>query len=146
MSDFTNFPVALFIGGRSGGSCISFKAAQPSLTIIAGAMLGVLVTLTSVGAGALCAVALTFLYPFRLTPSKLIATDIAHAIPPALFAGFGHLLVGHVYLYLLLNLLLGSIPGVILGAKLSSRLSQNALRVALTSTLAIVAIKLEVSL
>lgn len=128
------------------GHASRFKAAQPLLTVMAGAALGALVTLTSVGAGALCAVALTFLYPFRLTPAKLIATDIAHAIPLALFAGLGHLLVGHVDMYLLLNLLLGSIPGVLLGAKLSSRLPQNFLRVALACVLAIVAIKLAVSL
>jgi uncharacterized membrane protein YfcA len=63
-----------------------FKTVQAPLTVLAGAVLGVLVTLTSVGAGALGAVFLAYLYPLRLTPPRLIATDIVHAIPLAIFA------------------------------------------------------------
>ena len=99
-------------------------------------------TLTSVGAGALGVVMLTYLYPLRLTPARLIATDIVHAIPLALFAGLGHLMVGHVDFELLGWLLLGSIPGVFIGAKLSSRLSARFLRIALALVLCAVAIKL----
>lgn len=115
-----------------------FKAAQPSLTVAAGAVLGLLVTLTSVGAGALGAVCLAYLYPFRLTPSRLIATDITHAIPLAMFAGLGHLLIGNVNFGLLGSLLLGSVPGVIVGALLSSRLPQTVLRTALAVVLLLV--------
>ncbi|MES2633231.1 MAG: sulfite exporter TauE/SafE family protein [Pseudomonadota bacterium] len=112
-----------------------FKTMQPPLTIAAGAVLGVLVTLTSIGAGAIGVVILAYLYPLRLTPSRLIATDIVHAIPLAMFAGAGHLLIGNVNFSLLLNLLVGSIPGVIVGALLSSRLPQVWLRRALAAIL-----------
>ncbi len=105
-----------------------FRAWQPPLTIAAGMMLGVLVTLTSIGAGALGAVFLAYLYPLRLTPPRLIATDIAHAIPLAIFAGIGHLVIGNVDLRLLGNLLLGSIPAVLVGAMLSARLPHWLLR------------------
>ena len=105
-----------------------FKALQGPLTILAGAILGFLVSLTSVGAGARGAVFLSYLYPLRLTPPRLIATDIAHAIPLALFAGAGHLLIGNVDFGLLGTLLLGSIPAVIVGAMLSARLPHALLR------------------
>lgn len=105
-----------------------FKHAQAPLTIAAGVLLGVMVSLTSIGAGAFGAVILTYLYPLRLTPSRLIATDIAHAIPLAAVAGIGHMAIGHLDHILLLKLLAGSIPGVILGAYLSSRLPQAVLR------------------
>lgn len=119
-----------------------FKAWQPGLTVVAGAVLGVLVTLTSVGAGALGAVFLAYLYPLRLTPPRLIATDIVHAIPLALFAGTGHLLMGNVNFGLLGNLLLGSVPAVIVGAMLSTRLPHAVLRVALAVVLLAVGAKL----
>lgn len=120
----------------------NFKHWQPGLTVLAGAVLGVLVTLTSVGAGALGAVFLAYLYPLRLTPPRLIATDIVHAIPLALFAGTGHLLMGNVNFGLLGNLLLGSVPAVIAGAMLSSRLPHGVLRTALAAVLLAVGAKL----
>ncbi|MGB5098079.1 MAG: sulfite exporter TauE/SafE family protein, partial [Porticoccaceae bacterium] len=107
---------------------VHFKAVQPPLTVLAGAVLGILVTLTSVGAGALGAVFLAYIYPLRLTPPRLIATDIVHAIPLAIFAGFGHLLLGNVDFHLLGNLLAGSIPAVLLGARLSASLPHGFLR------------------
>ncbi len=119
-----------------------FKHWQAPLTILAGAVLGVLVTFTSIGAGALGAVMLTYLYPLRLTPSRLIATDILHAIPLALFAGLGHLLIGNVNFELLLYLLLGSIPGVVLGVKFSARLPPTLLRNILAVALLMISIKL----
>jgi uncharacterized membrane protein YfcA len=100
-------------------------------TIAAGGALGALVTLTSVGAGALGAVALVHLYPTRLTPVRLVATDIAHAVPLALCAGAGYLAIGEVDGALLRDLLAGSIPAALLGAALSSRVPQALLRVAL---------------
>jgi hypothetical protein len=119
-----------------------FKRWQAPLTIAAGAVLGVLVTLTSIGAGALGAVMLTYLYPLRLTPSRLIATDIVHAIPLALFAGLGHLLIGNVNFGLLLYLLLGSIPGVVIGVKFSTRLPHALLRYVLAVVLLMIGFKL----
>lgn len=119
-----------------------FKQLQYPLTVLAGAILGILVSLTSVGAGALGAVFLTYLYPLRLTPPRLVATDIVHAIPLAVFAGIGHLLIGNVDLILLVTLLLGSLPTVILGARLSYTLPQRWLRWALAVVLAAVAVKL----
>lgn len=119
-----------------------FKAVQAPLTILAGTVLGVLVTLTSVGAGALGAVFLAYLYPLRLTPPRLIATDIVHAIPLAMFAGLGHLLIGNVNLGLLGNLLIGSVPAVIIGAMLSARLPHALLRGALALVLLAIGWKL----
>lgn len=119
-----------------------FKAAQAPLTVLAGTVLGVLVTLTSVGAGALGAVFLAFLYPLRLTPPRLIATDIVHAIPLAMFAGFGHFLIGNVDLGLLGTLLLGSVPAVLVGAALSARLPHGLLRLVLAAVLSVIGIKL----
>jgi len=112
-----------------------FKAVQGPLTTAAGAFLGILVTFTSVGAGALGAVFLVYLYPLRLTPSRLIATDIVHAIPLAIFAGIGHLVLGNVDASLLGNLLLGSIPAVVVGAILSARLPHAYLRMVLVVVL-----------
>lgn len=112
-----------------------FKAVQGPLTVAAGAFLGILVTFTSVGAGALGAVFLVYLYPLRLTPPRLIATDIVHAIPLAIFAGVGHLLLGNVDYALLGNLLLGSVPAVIVGAMLSARMPHAWLRIVLVFVL-----------
>ncbi len=124
------------------GNADSFKRLQPPLTILAGLLLGFLVTLTSVGAGAVGAVMLAYLYPLRLTPSRLVATDIVHAVPLALFAGAGHVFAGNVDFVLLAWLLLGSVPGVWLGAKFSARLPQAYLRAALAVVLATIGFKL----
>lgn len=124
------------------GRADRFKALQMPLTVAVGAMLGTLVTLTSVGAGALGAVFLAYLYPLRLTTPKLIATDIVHAIPVALFAGIGHFLIGNVDFVLLGNLLAGSIPAVMLGAFLSVRLPHRWLRGALSVVLFSIGAKL----
>jgi uncharacterized protein len=119
-----------------------FKSMQPVLTIAAGAALGILVTLTSIGAGALGVVFLAYLYPLRLTAARLIATDIVHAIPLAMFAGAGHLLMGNVNFGLLANLLIGSIPGVIAGALLSTHLPHKQLQRALSAILLFTGFKL----
>ncbi|NBO42026.1 MAG: sulfite exporter TauE/SafE family protein [Betaproteobacteria bacterium] len=119
-----------------------FKRIQPIMTVIAGALLGFLVTLTSVGAGALGAVMLAYLYPLRLTPARLVATDIVHAVPLALFAGLGHMFVGHVDFQLLGWLLIGSVPGVWLGARISSSIPQKYLRWALAIVLGSIGMRL----
>jgi uncharacterized membrane protein YfcA len=119
-----------------------FKHVQPVLTVVAGVILGVLVTLTSVGAGALGTVMLVYLYPLRLTPSKLVGTDLAHAIPLTLIAGLGHLSLGNVNFPLLLNLLMGSIPGIMLGSLVSTRAPLTVIRYAIAIVLGAVAIKM----
>jgi uncharacterized membrane protein YfcA len=119
-----------------------FKQWQPTLTLIAGAMIGGLVTLTSIGAGAVGVVMLTYLYPLRLTPARLVATDIVHAIPLAMFAGIGHLFIGNIDFGLLGWLLIGSIPGVLIGATLSCKLPQTPLQICIAVVLTLVAIKL----
>jgi hypothetical protein len=123
----------------------AFKAAQPVLTVIAGGILGVLVPLTSVGAGSLGTVMILYIYPVRMTPARLAGTDIVHAIPIALLAGAGHLLMGNVQLPLLGGLLLGSIPGVIIGALVAHRAPEAIMRAVIAFILAIVALKLLVS-
>ncbi|MGA7180872.1 MAG: sulfite exporter TauE/SafE family protein [Thiobacillaceae bacterium] len=115
---------------------------QPALTMLAGVILGFLVALTSIGAGALGSVMLVFLYPLRLTPAKLVATDLAHAIPLALVAGVGHILLGNVDFALLGWLLLGSIPGVMIGAHLAGKLPDSALRIAIAVVLGSVGLRL----
>jgi uncharacterized protein len=122
--------VSLLAGGYTRGRLTAAEAGPRSpgmtraLTIAAGAGLGTLVALTSVGAGALGAVCLYRLYPGRLTPLRLVATDIAHAIPLALCAGIGHLATGQVDLALLRDLLAGSVPAALLGASVSARAPQ----------------------
>jgi uncharacterized membrane protein YfcA len=124
------------------GDARHFKAMQPIATVMAGALLGLLVTLTSIGAGAIGVVLLAYLYPLRLTSSRLIATDIVHAIPLTAFAGMGHLVAGNVDFNLLGNLLIGSLPGVLIGATLSSKLPQVILRRSLAAILVFTSFKL----
>lgn len=115
---------------------------QGPLTVIAGAMLGVIVSLTSVGAGALGSIMLLYLYPVYLSPNKLVGTDIAHAIPLALVAGLGYLISGYVNLHLLVSLLCGSIPATILGSLVATNIAQSKLRVCLAAILSVTAFKL----
>ena len=119
-----------------------YSAIQPALTVISGALLGFFVTLTSIGAGALGAPLLLFLYPKRLTPARLVATDLAHAIPLALVAGAGHILLGNVDFLMLGQLLIGSIPGVWIGAYFGGRLPAGVLRTVIAVVLALVGIKM----
>lgn len=100
----------------------------PLLTVVTGLLLGLAVTLTSVGAGALGVVALLYLYPLRLAADRLVATDIAHALPLTLVAGLGHATLGHLDYAVLGYLLLGSIPGVFVASRLAIRLPQPLLR------------------
>lgn len=105
-----------------------FKRAQPALTVAAGAILGVLVSLTSIGAGALGAVMLLYLYPFRMKPARLVGTDIVHAIPLTMVAGTGHLIMGNVDFKLLGVLLLGSVPGILVGSLVATRAPETLVR------------------
>jgi uncharacterized membrane protein YfcA len=111
---------------------------QLVLTILAGLILGVAVTLTSVGAGAMGVVMLVALYPSRLTSSRLVATDIAHALPVTLIAGLGHALLGQVNFSMLGALLLGSIPGVLIASRLSIRLPARITRTLIALMLGVI--------
>ena len=109
-----------------------------SLTVLLGLVLGVLVSLTSVGVGAIGIVILRYLYP-RLPAVRLVGSDIAHAVPLTLVAGSGHWLLGDVNWGLLGSLLLGSIPGIILASRCAHQLPERALRRVLGAVLLLVA-------
>ena len=111
------------------------KAAR--LTIVTGVALGVLVTISSVGAGALGVTALLMLYP-RVPMAIIVGSDIAHAVPLTLVAGIGHWFLGSVDWPLLTSLLSGSIPGIILGSYLSAHIPDAVLRPILAATLIVV--------
>jgi uncharacterized membrane protein YfcA len=111
------------------------------LTISLGAVLGVLVSLSSVGAGAIGVTFLLILYP-KLPASKLVGSDIAHAVPLTLIAGIGHWFLGSIDVVLLVSLLVGSIPGVIIGSYISARIPDKVLRPVLAGTLAVVGARL----
>ena len=110
-------------------------------TMILGVILGVLVSITSVGAGALGTTALLILYP-KLPVARIAGSDIAHAVPLTLIAGIGHWLMGSVDFTLMGALLIGSIPGIIVGSLLGSRSSDAVLRPILAVTLLVVAVRL----
>ncbi|NKJ43636.1 sulfite exporter TauE/SafE family protein [Novosphingobium sp. SG720] len=116
-------------------------ARAPWATVLLGVLLGVAVTLSSVGAGAIGVTALLLLYP-GLRIARIVGSDIAHAVPLTLVAGFGHWIIGDVNLLLLGALLLGSIPGVIIGSLLSTRAPDRILRPALAAVLLVSGIKL----
>ncbi|HEX5278512.1 MAG TPA: sulfite exporter TauE/SafE family protein [Micropepsaceae bacterium] len=110
-------------------------------TIAIGAVLGALVSLSSVGAGALGATALMLLYP-RLPVSRIVGSDIAHAVPLTLIAGIGHWYFGLTNLTILGWLLMGSIPGIILGSYAAPRIPDRVLRYTLAGTLLIAGTRL----
>ena len=104
------------------------------LTIASGILLGVLVSISSVGAGALGVTFLILLYP-ELPMARIVGSDIAHAVPLTLVSGVGHLALGSVSGGLLLTLLAGSLPGILVGSLLSTRLPDMAMRIILAGTL-----------
>ena len=110
------------------------------VTVFMGVMLGVLVTMTSVGAGALGAAMLFFLYP-SLPTARIVGTDIAHAVPLTAVAGLGHLHMGTVDFVLLGSLLLGSLPGIYLGSHLSTMVPEKIMRPILASMLMLIGVK-----
>jgi uncharacterized membrane protein YfcA len=111
------------------------------LTVVVGAVLGVLVSISSVGAGAIGVTALVVLYP-RLPTARIVGSDIAHAVPLTLVAGLGHWMLGSIDWGLFGSLLVGSLPGIFLGSYLSSRVPDRVLRFMLAGTLFVVGIKL----
>jgi uncharacterized protein len=110
-------------------------------TIALGAVIGLLVSISSVGAGAIGVTALLMLYP-TLPVSRIVGTDIVHAVPLTLVAGFGHWIIGDVNVMLLANLLVGSIPGVIIGSLISTRAADGLLRPALAGVMLLSGAKL----
>jgi len=113
------------------------------VTILVGVVLGALVSISSVGAGAVGVVALLLLYP-QLPMARIIGSDIAHAVPLTLVAGTGHWMMGTVDWHLMGSLLAGSLPGIFIGSYCATRVPEKALRLVLAATLIVVAGKLAV--
>lgn len=111
------------------------------VTITVGAILGVLVSISSVGAGALGVAALFFLYP-HLPAVRIVGTDVAHAVPLTLVAGIGHWFMGSVDFSLLGALLLGSLPGIWVGSHISAKVPDKILRPILAGMLVLIGTKL----
>jgi uncharacterized membrane protein YfcA len=115
-----------------------FEATQPrhwSLPVLFGAAIGILVTLTSVGAGAIGVTVLMILYP-QLPLSRIVAADIAYAVPLTMVAGLGHASLGSVDWSLLGLLLTGSLPGIWLGSRLMHKTPERVIRSILSVLLA----------
>ena len=125
---------------RLSGIKTLHKQMREPLTIFSGALIGFLVTLSSVGAGALGAAILFFLYP-RMRAISIVGTDLAHAVPITAIAGLGHAHLGTVDYMLLGSLLIGSIPGIYLGSNLGSYLPERIMRPVLASMLLMIGIR-----
>src|SRR3954470_12128898 len=108
------------------------------VTVLVGATLGVLVTISSVGAGAIGVVALLMLYP-QMPMARVIGSDIAHAVPLTLIAGLGHWGMGAVDWHIIGSLLVGSLPGIFIGSYFAIRVPERALRLVLATALFVVA-------
>jgi uncharacterized protein len=142
--------VALLLQNRLRQLGLTFTAAwlnnterhKVALTIAAGGLLGFGVTMTSVGAGALGVAVLVALYPLRLTSDRLVATDIAHALPITAIGAAGHAILGHVDLRVLACLLVGSIPGVLIASRATIRLPSQFTRALIAIMLALVSARL----
>jgi uncharacterized protein len=111
------------------------------LTIAMGAVLGILVSFSSVGAGAIGVTALVLLYP-RVWTAQIVGSDIAHAVPLTLIAGLGYGVMGSVDLHTLVSLLAGSLPGIFVGSSISARVPDTTLRYVLAAVLLVVGSKL----
>jgi uncharacterized membrane protein YfcA len=111
------------------------------LTISVGLVMGVLVTTTSVGAGAIGVTVLLLLHP-NMPAGRVVGSDIAHAVPLTLLAGAGHWYLGSINWELLETLLIGSVPGIIAGSYLVTRARESVVRYALASVLVVVGVRL----
>ena len=107
-------------------------------TVLVGIVLGVLVSISSVGAGAIGVIALIMLYP-QLPMARIVGSDIAHAVPLTLIAGTGHWMMGSVDWHIIGSLLAGSLPGIFVGSYFAIRVPERALRLVLATTLFVVA-------
>jgi len=110
-------------------------------TVLVGVALGVLVSISSVGAGAVGVTALLLLYP-QVPMARIVGSDIAHAVPLTLVAGIGHWAMGAIDWHLMGSLLVGSLPGIVIGSYCAVRVPETALRLVLAATLVVVAGKL----
>jgi uncharacterized protein len=110
------------------------EARKPALMVALGLLLGVLVSLSSIGAGAIGATLILLIHP-RMKARDIVGTDIAHAVPLTLVAGIGHASLGNVDWELLVSLLIGSLPGIWLGAQLTRRLPDGVVRSLLCASL-----------
>lgn len=111
-----------------------------AITLIMGGLLGTLVTLSSVGAGAIGTALLMILYP-QLTGVRIVGTDLAHAVPLTFIAGLGHIWLGNVDFGLLASLLVGSLPAIYVGARLGAKLPEKVMHPVLASTLLALGVK-----
>jgi uncharacterized membrane protein YfcA len=110
------------------------------LTTATGALLGLLVTLSSVGAGAIGVTMLVMLYP-RMPARQIVGSDLAHAVPLTLLAGLGHTLLGSIDPQILVSLLCGSLPAIVVASVASARMSDTIVRVTLGIVLLIVVLR-----
>jgi len=113
---------------------------KAAATVLGGIALGVLVSLSSIGAGAIGATLILLLHP-RLSAHRLVGTDIAHAVPLTLVAGIGHAALGHVDVPLLVWLLAGSLPGIWFGAQLTRAIPERVIRTLLCASLVTAGVK-----
>jgi uncharacterized membrane protein YfcA len=130
-------PIALASGKEN-------EASRPRhwiLPLLLGALVGTMVTLTSVGAGAIGVSVLLIIYPLLPLP-RIVAADIAYAVPLTLVAGLGHASLGTVNWPLLGLLLTGSLPGIWLGTHLGHRVNERYIRSILSLLLAWAGLKL----
>jgi len=110
------------------------------LTVLCGFILGVLVSLSSIGAGAIGATLILLLYP-KLASHRIVGTDIAHAVPLTLVAGIGHATLGNVEWALLGSLLVGSVPGIWIGSQLTRKMPEGLVRTLLCLSLVTAGLK-----
>lgn len=118
----------------------NWKRWRTPATILAGVMLGVLVPISSIGAGALGAAILLFLYP-SLPTVRVVGTDLAHAVPLTAVAGLGHMQMGTVDFTLLGYLLIGSLPGIFVGSHMSTIIPERIMRPILATMLLLIGMK-----
>lgn len=129
---------------RDSAVGLSDRASQPrhwALPLVFGALIGTLVTITSVGAGAIGVTVLMLLYPLLPLP-RIVAADIAYAVPLTLVAGLGHASLGSVDWHLLGLLLCGSLPGIWIGSRLVLKVPERLIRSLLSGLLAYAGLKL----
>ncbi|MBK9954852.1 MAG: sulfite exporter TauE/SafE family protein [Rhodocyclaceae bacterium] len=130
-----------WVGRRAGSAPLAPASTRAWPTVLVGALLGALVALTSVGAGALGVTALLLLYP-GLAAIRVVGADLAHAVPLTLAAGLGHWWLGSIDWTLLATLLVGSLPGVLIGSLLAHRIPERLLRSTLAGVLVLAGGKL----
>jgi uncharacterized membrane protein YfcA len=126
---------------RYGHRLHALERRKALLTVFLGVVMGVLVTTTSLGAGAIGVTVLLLLHP-KMPVGRVVGSDIAHAVPLTLLAGAGHWYLGSINWGLLSTLLIGSVPGVIIGSYLATRARDAVVRVVLASVLVIAGVRL----